>query len=108
MRQVFFQADNNLDEENLIRITPVDEPPSRDTVRMWLEETMKKKTEEEKLSLAIKNKKSNHHDRSQIEEASMNNSFGFKVSFGNCQEAKAVHQVSAVYRCFLDFLSRCF
>lgn len=32
-------------------------------------------------------------DRSQLEAASLNNSFGFRVSFGNCHEAKAVHQV---------------
>lgn len=33
------------------------------------------------------------HDRSQLEAASLSNSFGFQTSFGNCLEAKAVHQV---------------
>ncbi len=33
-------------------------------------------------------------DRSQLEAPSLNNSFGFRVSFGNCLQAKAVHQVS--------------
>lgn len=49
---------------------------------------------DELKNLAKVKKQKDDGDRSQLEAPSLNNSFGFRVSFGNCLEAKAVHQVT--------------
>lgn len=67
-------------------LSPLDEAPSTKSVCQWLE----KRQIEETLS---QSKHSKPKDRSQLEAPSMNNSYGFRVSFGNCLEAKSVHQV---------------
>lgn len=82
-----------------IILTTLAEPPSRGSVVQWLKE--KKAQESQSTLLGPKPpkepnkevKKKDACDRSQLEAPSMNNSFGFRVSFGNCLEAKAVHQV---------------
>jgi len=70
-----------------IILTPVNDPPSRESVMKWLEDEEAKKTK------IKKDRKDHQCDRSQLEAVSMNNCFGFRASFGNCVEAKAVHQV---------------
>lgn len=51
-------------------------------------------------------------ERSELEMVSMNNSFGFRLSFGNFQEAKTVHQVikmlCACYFRFVKYLNNPF
>lgn len=92
----FFKVDVSDGNNGLVRLTPFVEPPSRHAVSQWLESEKRnerKKPDRKKLYLESKKGGSQVHDRSQIEQATMNNSFGFKVSFGNCHEAKAVHQV---------------
>lgn len=67
-------------------LTPLCDPPSRRSVAQWLDEG----NAPESL------KKRDLKDRSQLEAASLNNTFGFRASFGNCLEAKAVHQVLCI------------
>ena len=67
-------------------LSPLDRAPSTESVCQWLD---KRQTGED-LSQGKRNKPK---DRSQLEAPSMNNSYGFRVSFGNCLEAKSVHQV---------------
>lgn len=75
-------------------------PPSRQSVIKWLEEKKIRDSSDVARSSVIKTdalnkaaRKIKAGDRSQLEAPSLNNSFGFRVSFGNCHEAKAVHQV---------------
>lgn len=74
-----------------IILTLLNDPPSRQSVMKWLEEEEEKKTKNKKDRI------NNQCDRSQLEAVSMNNSFGFRASFGNCVEAKAVHQVLLIF-----------
>ena len=86
-----------------IVITPLATPPGRKSVSEWLDRLNAQKTNESDLAMtAVKPRKDKAaknklQDRSQIEAPSMNNSFGFRASFGNCLEAKAVHQVCALF-----------
>ena len=84
-----------------IVLTPLDFSPSRESVTKWLQNRKMSNsfTDIAVTSSGKKGKRKNERtesqqkDRSQLEAPSMNNSFGFRVSFGNCLEAKAVHQV---------------
>ncbi|XP_059350922.1 DNA polymerase zeta catalytic subunit-like isoform X2 [Daphnia carinata] len=82
-----------------IVLTPLSKPPSRQTVIKWLEEKQIQESSNVGKQSVIKTealnkaaRKAKAGDRSQLEAPSLNNSFGFRVSFGNCHEAKAVHQ----------------
>jgi hypothetical protein len=91
----------NLNEANLpVVLTSLTDPPSRQSVVQWLKEKNARESSDVASSSEVTTKKreraekqKNACDRSQLEAASLNNSFGFRVSFGNCLEAKAVHQV---------------
>jgi hypothetical protein len=91
----------NLNEANLpVVLTPLTDPPSRQSVIQWLKEKNARESSDVAKSSEVSTKKLERAerqkkacDRSQLEAASLNNSFGFRVSFGNCLEAKAVHQV---------------
>lgn len=92
-----------LDDNNSpIVITPLAEPPSRKSVLEWLESQkscpLVSSSDLPKLpkTRVETKKKKDASDRSQLEAPSMNNSFGFRVSFGNCLEAKAVHKVTSI------------
>jgi len=82
-------SDKTLGTNLPVILTPLDRVPTTESVYKWLE----KRQIEETLSQIKCNKPK---DRSQLEAASMNNSYGFRVSFGNCLEAKSVHQVIKV------------
>ena len=92
----------NVYEANFpVVLTSLTEPPSRQSVIHWLEEKKVRESSSEARSSEIPSQKKTDRverqnkasDRSQLEAASLNNSFGFRISFGNCFEAKAVHQV---------------
>ena len=84
-------------------LTPLDRAPSKESVSKWLESrsvskaTMEETPSQKKCKKKQDNVQQNVQHRSQLEAPSMNNSYGFRVSFGNCLEAKSVHQV-------IDFL----
>ncbi len=92
----------NFNEANLpVVLTSLTDPPSRQSVIQWLKEKNARESSDVASSSEVKTtkqleraeKQKKAFDRSQLEAASLNNSFGFRVSFGNCLEAKAVHQV---------------
>ena len=82
-----------------IVLSPLKDPPSVASVKEWIRQQKTKEESEAAAKAAATSTGSTEgkreqakKDRSQLEAPSMSNSFGFRVSFGNCQEAKAVHQ----------------
>jgi len=91
----------DLNEANVpVVLTSLAEPPSRQSVIQWLQEKKARESSDVARSSVDQSKKSDRAekqikagDRSQLEAASLNNTFGFQASFGNCLEAKAVYEV---------------
>ena len=88
-------------------ICPLANSPSRISVLKWLES---QKNNDERLIVAAMSSKSDEFgkkklsERSELEMVSMNNSFGFRLSLGNFQEAKTVHQVYIfIYKNFIFY-----
>jgi hypothetical protein len=94
----------NLNEANVtVVLTSLADPSSRQSVIQWLQEKKARESSDVARSSVDQSKKTDTaekqikaDDRSQLEAASLNNTFGFQVSFGNCLEAKAVYQVYSI------------
>jgi hypothetical protein len=91
-------ADDRQEDKLLSIISPLADSPSQISVLKWLES---QKNDNDRTTLAAILSKTDPEEftkkklseRSELEMVSMNNSFGFRLSLGNFQEAKTVHQV---------------